>query len=95
MQSAKVQLIFSLLSGCAYFAVILNFILTNTERAGALLGLYVAPAVICGLALVFIKAIRNFFENEQYKGIFFIITVNSIVILSAVLITALNAIYGV
>ena len=59
-------LIFSLLSGFAYFVVILNFILSADAKAG-LLGFFFAPAIICGTALVLFKMIRQFLENEELK----------------------------
>lgn len=63
------ELTFGLLCGLAYFFVILEFITANTHAGGHLLALYVAPAVICGIALVFIKLLRNWRQNEQYKNI--------------------------
>jgi len=59
-------LIFSLLSGLAYFIIILSFILTADAKAG-LLGFFFAPAVICGMALVLFKMIRQFLENEEFQ----------------------------
>ncbi len=59
-------LIFSLLSGLAYFIVILNFILGADSKAG-LLGFFFAPAIICGAALVLFKMIRQFLENEEFN----------------------------
>lgn len=59
-------LIFSLLSGTAYFIIILNFILTKDKKAG-LLGFFFAPAIICGIALVLFKMIRQFIENEEFR----------------------------
>lgn len=59
-------LIFSLLSGFAYFIIILGFIMATGPRAG-LLGFFFAPAIICGMALVLFKMIRQFLENEEFK----------------------------
>jgi len=59
-------LIFTLLSGCAYFIMILNFITQGDSSAG-LLGFFFAPAIIFGIALVLFKMIRQFVENEEYK----------------------------
>ena len=59
-------LVFSLLSGCAYFIVILSLILTAGPRTG-LLAFFFAPAIICGMALVLFKMIRQFLENEELK----------------------------
>ncbi len=84
-------LIFSLLSGCAYFIIILSFILGTDSRSG-LLGFFFAPAIICGMALVLFKMIRQFLENEELKkanivGIFHIILMLiSIVFLMAMIL---------
>lgn len=59
-------LIFTLLSGLAYFIIVLNFILGADSKAG-LLGFFFAPAIICGMALVLFKMIRQFLENEEFK----------------------------
>lgn len=59
-------LIFSLLSGFAYFIVILSFILGADSRSG-LLAFFFAPAIICGAALIIFKMIRQFIENEEFK----------------------------
>ena len=70
-------LIFSLLSGLAYFIIVLSFILGYDSKSG-LLGFFFAPAIICGMALVLFKMIRQFLENEEFKkaniiGIFHVI----------------------
>lgn len=88
------ELAVSLLFGASYFAIILDFIMKNTQRAGGLLGLFVAPAVICGIALVFIKLIKRMKENEEYKKIVLFMAVNTIVLVYSVLTIALNLIYG-
>ncbi len=59
-------LIFSLLSGCAYFIFVLSFILGTDPKAG-LLGFFFAPAIICGIALVLFKMIHQFIENEEFN----------------------------
>ncbi len=58
-------LIFALLSGCAYYVVILKFVLSHTERGGGILGFLFLPAIVCGAALIIIKLIKQFFENER------------------------------
>lgn len=52
-------LIFSLLSGLAYFSVVYGFILQHTEVGGQLLGLFLLPLVVCGAALVLVKLIKQ------------------------------------
>lgn len=58
-------LIFALLSGCAYYVVILKFVLSHTERGGGMLGFFFLPAIVCGAALILIKLIKQFFENGR------------------------------
>lgn len=89
------ELTVCLVFGFAYFAVILNFILKNTQRAGLFLGFITAPAVICGLALIFIKALRRWKENEQYKNIMFFMIINTIILIFSILTLISNLIYGV
>lgn len=65
-------LIFALLSGCAYYAVILKFILSHTETGGGLLGFFFFPLIICGAALVLIKTIKQCIENERENAVILI-----------------------
>lgn len=58
-------LIFALLSGGAYYIVILKFILSHTDKGGGMLGFFFFPAIVCGAALILIKLIKQFFENER------------------------------
>lgn len=60
--------IFALLSGCAYYAVILKFILSHTDVGGGLLGFFFFPLIICGAALVLIKIIKQCIENGRENG---------------------------
>ena len=62
-------LIFSLLAGAGYFIIILDFILKHTSTGGALLGFFFSPAIIAGAALVIIKTVRSFREEEAFKKI--------------------------
>ena len=57
-------LVFSLLSGCAYFIIILNIILQTSPSAG-LLGFFFAPAIIAGTGLVLLKTIKRLIDEEQ------------------------------
>lgn len=59
-------LVFSLLSGAAYFIMVLYYILGTDPKAG-LLGFFFAPAIVCGIALILFKMIRQFIENEEFK----------------------------
>ena len=68
LQNTWGLLIFSLLSGLAYYAVILKFILSNTEKGGGLLGFFFFPLIICGAALILIKIIKQCMENGREGG---------------------------
>lgn len=70
------ELIFGLVCGCSYFIIALDFIFSATRKAGGLLALFVAPLIICGVALVFIKIIRKWRQQEQYYNINSFIIVN-------------------
>ncbi len=58
-------LIFALLSGGAYFVVVLRFVLMNTNNGSGLLAYFFAPAVICGAALILIKLIKQCLADER------------------------------
>lgn len=62
-------LCFSLLSGLAYFAVVMNFVLESTGKKGILLGIFFFPAIVCGAAYVILKSIKQLQEREEYTKI--------------------------
>ena len=62
-------LIFSLLSGLAYFIIVLGFILDNTGPKGIILGIFFFPAIVCGMAFVLLKSIKQWQEQEAYSKI--------------------------
>lgn len=62
-------LVFSLLAGCAYFTIILDFILKHTSYGGALLGFFFSPAIIAGAALVIIKTVGRLEAQEEFTKI--------------------------
>lgn len=88
------ELCLGLLFGTSYFVIIFDFMSKNTQRASGLLGLFTAPAIICGLALVFIKAIRHWRQTEQFKSIAYFIATNTIVLILSILTIVSNLIYG-
>lgn len=63
LQNTWGLLIFALLSGCAYYAVILKFIISHTSAGGTLLGFFFLPLIICGAALVIVKTVKQCMEN--------------------------------
>lgn len=62
-------LIFSLLSGLAYFGLVLCFVLENTGDKGIILGIFFFPAIVCGMGLVLLKSIKLWQEQEAYGKI--------------------------
>lgn len=58
-------LTFALLSGCAYYTVILKFILSHTSAGGGMLGFFFLPAIVFGAALIIVKLVKQSFENGR------------------------------
>ena len=77
-------LVFSLLSGLAYFGLIFGFILDN----GAILGFFFFPAIVCGMALVLLKMIKRLREEENYTKINFIVIAHIILMVLSIIYTA-------
>lgn len=69
LQNTWGLLVFALLSGGAYYVVVLKFILSHTESGGGLLGFFFLPAIICGAGLVLIKVIKQCMENSRNSAI--------------------------
>lgn len=65
LNNAWARLIFALLSGAAYYVIVLKFILSHTSSGGGLLGFFFLPAIVCGAALVLIKVIRQCIEDGR------------------------------
>ena len=61
-------LVFSLLSGIAYFIIILGFILKNTPQGG-LLAFFFAPAIIAGMALIIIKTVNHLRDAQKFGNV--------------------------
>ena len=61
--------IFSLISGLAYFGLAVDFIIGNSGGKGMLLGFFFFPAIVCGMALVILKSIKMWQEQEAYGKI--------------------------
>lgn len=58
-------LVFSLLSGFAYFTLIM--ILISEVQFSYLLGIFFFPTVVCGAALCLVKSIKLMLENQEEK----------------------------
>ena len=61
-------LMFSLLSGFAYFTVIHLLVLASTPN-GKLLSFFFFPAITAGAALFMIKTVKRLAEEERYRNI--------------------------
>lgn len=83
MKNPAARLIFALISGCAYFALIYGFIHTRAPQSG-LIVFFFCPAVICGAALVIIRLMRQSEENGSEGGIVRLVVLHAILILIAV-----------
>jgi len=89
------HLIFGLICGVSYFIISLNFIFANTVNAAGLLAFYLSPLIICGIALVVIKLIKNWTVSEQYKNINLFVHFHLIVFIVAVIFAISFCLYGI
>lgn len=72
-------LIFSLISGLAYFVIVTDF-LSNTN-GGILLGFFFSPAIVCASALVLLKTAKKLLEEERYKKLNILFFVHLVLVL--------------
>ena len=77
-------LIFSLISGAAYFILIMMLI--SKINYSYLLGFFFFPAIICGAALCLYKSIKSMEESGEYKKIKSMIIIHYFVILLAIFV---------
>ncbi len=82
------QLVFALLSGLAYFAVIYDMIIVQSQVGGGLIVFFFCPAIVCGTALVLIKLFKQCRENEKENTI---VTVFSLHVLLMIIAAAMTA----
>lgn len=78
------QLVFALCCGAAYFAVALGFIDAATSAGGGFLAFLFCPAIVCGMALVIIKSLRRFIEEENKSAVNFLFAVHIIIIAAGI-----------
>ena len=75
---------------CAYYIVVLKFILSHTSVGGGLLGFFFLPAIIFGAALVLIKIIKQCMENGNYNAVNLIFWLHIVfIIISAVFLVSM------
>lgn len=58
-------LIFALLSGGAYFVIVLRFVIMNTNNGSGLLAYFFAPAIICGAGLLIVKVAKQCLSENR------------------------------
>lgn len=63
------ELIFGLISGLAYFFIVLRFIVEHTKTGGGLLAFFLAPLIICFPAIALIKSTRDLREKERFSTV--------------------------
>ena len=76
-------LIFALLSGSAYFIIILNFILKGSPANG-LLGFFFFPAIICGAGLLLLKTVKKLRDEESFQKINILVYAHIILLLISI-----------
>lgn len=77
------RLVFALLSGFAYFAIVYNLLITNTNSNGGLIVYFFLPAIVCGAALMLIKQFQQSVDEQNEKRILFLFWVHLILIVVA------------
>ena len=84
----NIILIHALLAGLAYFVVVLRFVLdfTAVAASGAFLGFLFAPAVICGSAVLLIKQMRIWRDNENFRAVAVMTLCNAVIFIIAVVL---------
>jgi len=74
-------LIFALVSGLAYFFIILDYIIKTTKNGALLLGSFFFPTIVAGAALIILKTINRLNDEENYRAINIIIYLHILLIL--------------
>lgn len=72
MKKSFAPLVFSLFCGLIYFGLAFVVILNFTNVGGSFLAFMFAPAIICGGALIIIKALKIYIHEENEKKVNFL-----------------------
>ncbi len=75
-------LIFSLVSGIAYFLIV--YPMLCSMRGGAFLAFMFLPAIVFGSGLIIIKMLKNFMDMENEKGVWFLVVMHIIVFIAGI-----------
>ncbi|MBQ7574585.1 MAG: hypothetical protein IJT23_10025 [Clostridia bacterium] len=83
-------LVWSLICGGAYLAIIAQFVgqFTNTAHGAGVIIWIFFPAIVCGGALLVLKSVKNAIIEEQYKKALTIFYTHLLVIAMGILIFA-------
>ena len=88
-------LIFSLICGLAYFALIMTLFLLPIAGSSTLIAWFFAPVIICFPAIYIVKYIKTALESENGQGINTIILVHALIIILAIIFTVATILKGV
>lgn len=89
LQKPIPRLIYSLICGLAYFAIIMHVISDYTAYTG-LAGIFTAPLIICGGAYLVVRLLRNAFEESEEinkNSVYSTFYMNLIIIIIAVFVS--------
>ena len=81
-------LIWALVCGLAYLALVARFILDWTSAGGGIIVLFFFPAIICGAALLIIKGIKRADENGNTRAMLAVFWFHLFVILMGIIFFA-------
>lgn len=80
------QLIFALISGCAYFMILLP-VIKSYSKGSPFLAVQFSPAIICGAALVLIKLMKQARENEKENTILILFVIHVLLLIMGIVFT--------
>ena len=81
MKKKYAPLIFSLLCGVSYFGLALVLISQYSNNNSMLLGFFFFPAIICGGALIVLKAINLYIDKENLKKLNFLVVSHMVLLI--------------
>lgn len=82
-------LIFSLISGLAYYVIIMRIVVENTGNNRAIvLGIVFFPAIVAGMAYVLLKNIKKWQEENAYNKIYAVAVFHILLIIFGIVFLA-------
>lgn len=79
--------IFSLVSGAAYFVLVLRLFAMYMANSWLIVAFF-SPLIICGIALVLLKSILRWQEEENYRSIKMVFWIHAAVFVMALVFLA-------